>query len=126
MADFVDTSLFPHLGCNTKFFECVQLDKINKTAGATWHETWYTIWSRSQNLQASTGEYVDDLVITIKVNYLLVFDNLLKSFQISVGTWKGSGQLSGFINSQQPVDKACEVARSIKGIKTVKNDQIGK
>jgi len=76
--------------------------------------------------QESTGEYVDDSVITTKVKSLLAANDFLKSFQISVETYKGTVQLSGFVNSQQAVDKASEIARSVKGVKSVKNDLIVK
>ena len=75
---------------------------------------------------ASTGEYVDDSVITTKVKSLLAADDFLKSFQISVETYKGVVQLSGFVNSQAAVDKAVEIAKSVQGIKSVKNDLIVK
>ena len=76
--------------------------------------------------QESTGEYVDDSVITTKVKSLLAVDDFLKSFQISVETFKGTVQLSGFVSSQKAVDKAGEIARSVKGVKSVKNDLIVK
>ena len=76
--------------------------------------------------QSSTGEYVDDSVITTKVKSLLAADDFLKSFQISVETYKGVVQLSGFVNSQAAVDKAVETASSVKGVKSVKNDLIVK
>jgi osmotically-inducible protein OsmY len=72
--------------------------------------------------QESTGEYVDDSVITTKVKSLLVKDDFLKSFDISVKTYKGTVQLSGFVASQKAVDKAGEIARSVKGVKSLKND----
>ena len=71
--------------------------------------------------QESTGEYVDDSVITTKVKSLIAADDFLKSFQISVETYKGIVQLSGFVSSQNLVDKAGEIARSVKGVKSVKN-----
>jgi osmotically-inducible protein OsmY len=74
----------------------------------------------------SAGEYVDDSVITTKVKSLLAADDFLKSFKISVETFKGSVQLSGFVNSQQAVDKASEITRSVKGVTSVKNDLIVK
>jgi osmotically-inducible protein OsmY len=74
----------------------------------------------------STGEYVDDSVITTKVKSLLAADDFLKSFQISVETYKGTVQLSGFADSQKAVDKAGEIARSVKGVTSVKNDLIVK
>ena len=80
----------------------------------------------STSKQEGAGEYVDDSVITTKVKSLLAADDFLKSFQISVETYKGSVQLSGFVGSQQAVDKAGEIARSVKGVKSVKNDLIVK
>jgi osmotically-inducible protein OsmY len=74
----------------------------------------------------STGEYIDDSVITTKVKSLLAADDFLKSFQIGVETYQGTVQLSGFVNSQKAVDKAVEIVRSVKGIKSIKNDLIVK
>jgi osmotically-inducible protein OsmY len=80
----------------------------------------------STSKQESTGEYIDDSVITTKVKSLLAADDFLKSFQISVETYKGSVQLSGFVNSQQAVDKAGQIATSVKGVRSVKNNLIVK
>ena len=80
----------------------------------------------STSQQESTGEYVDDSVITTKVKSLLAADDFLKSFKISVETYKGTVQMSGFVDSQKAVDKAVEIARSVKGVKAVKNDLIVK
>ena len=74
----------------------------------------------STRTQESTGGYVDDSVITTKVKGLLAQDDFLKSFQISVETFKGTVQLSGFVNSQKAVDKAGEIARSVKGVDVCK------
>ena len=76
--------------------------------------------------QESTGEYIDDSVITTKVKSLLAADDFLKSFQISVETFKGTVQLSGFVGSQKAVNKAGEIARSVKGVTSVKNDLVVK
>lgn len=80
----------------------------------------------STSEQSSVGEYVDDTVITTKVKSLLAADDFLKSFQISVETYKGVVQLSGFVNSQEAVNKAVEISRSVKGVASVKNDLIVK
>jgi len=80
----------------------------------------------STSKQESTGEYIDDSVITTKVKSLLAADDFLKSFQISVETYKGTVQLSGFVGSEKAVDKAGEIARSVKGVTSVKNDLIVK
>ena len=74
----------------------------------------------------STGEYVDDSVITTKVKSLLAADDFLKAFQIGVETYKGVVQLNGFVNSQKAVDKAVEIVNSVKGVKSIKNDLVVK
>jgi osmotically-inducible protein OsmY len=80
----------------------------------------------STSEQEGAGEYIDDSVITTKVKSQLAVDDFLKSFQISVETYKGSVQLSGFVNSQEAVDKAVKIARGVQGVKSVKNDLIVK
>ena len=80
----------------------------------------------STSTHESTGEYVDDSVITTKVKALLAEDDFLKSFQISVETFKGRVQLSGFVNSQDAVNKAVQIARGVGGVRSVKNNLIVK
>jgi osmotically-inducible protein OsmY len=80
----------------------------------------------STRTHKSAGEYVDDSVITTKIKGQLVADDFLKSFQISVETYKGTVQLSGFVNSQQAADKAEEIAKGVKGVNSVKNNLIVK
>ena len=80
----------------------------------------------STSKQEGAGEYVDDSVITTKVKTLLAADDFLKSFQIGVETYKGTVQLSGFVDSQKAVDKAVEITRSVKGVASVKNNLIVK
>jgi len=70
----------------------------------------------------STGEYIDDSVITTKVKAALVEDPVTKAYQINVETFKGEVQLSGFVDSAQAKAKAGEVARGVKGVKSVKNN----
>jgi len=80
----------------------------------------------STRTQSSAGEYVDDSVITTKIKALIAEDDFLKSFQISVETYKGVVQLSGFVNSRDAVNKAGQIARSVKGVTSVKNNLIVK
>lgn len=72
--------------------------------------------------QESTGEYVDDSVITAKVKSAFAADKQVSALNIKVSTFKGTVQLSGFAGSQQEIDRAVEVARGIPGVKSVKND----
>jgi len=69
-----------------------------------------------------TGEYVDDSVITAKVKALIIEDPLTKVLEIKVKTFKGEVQLSGFVSSQAAANRAIELARSVKGVTSVKDD----
>jgi osmotically-inducible protein OsmY len=72
--------------------------------------------------QEGTGEYVDDTVITTKVKAAIFNEPTLKSAEINVETFKGVVQLSGFVTSAAAESKAVEVARTVGGVKSVKND----
>ncbi|MEW5944402.1 MAG: BON domain-containing protein [Pseudomonadota bacterium] len=76
--------------------------------------------------QEGTGEYLDDTVITTKVKAAIFGESSLKSAEINVETFKGVVQLSGFVSSQAAIDKAVEIARSVKGVKSVKNAMVVK
>jgi hyperosmotically inducible protein len=82
-----------------------------------------SVWGcGSTSTKEGTGEYVDDSVITTKVKTAIFNDSSLKVNEINVETFKGVVQLSGFVRSQQDIDKAVQVARGVAGVKSVKND----
>lgn len=74
----------------------------------------------------STGQYMDDAAITGKVKAAFLNDTALKSGQISVETYKGVVQLSGFVDSQDQVRKAGDLAAAVPGVVSVRNDLIVK
>lgn len=76
----------------------------------------------STEKREGTGEYIDDTVITTKVKAAILDEPGLKSAEINVETFKGVVQLSGFVSSQASINKAAEVARGVRGVKSVKND----
>jgi len=78
----------------------------------------------SASKKESPGEYVDDAVITTKVKAAVLEEPSLKSAEINVETSKGTVQLSGFVSSRADINKAVEVAKGVKGVKSVKNDMI--
>lgn len=86
----------------------------------------FSIGCASTATQESTGEYIDDSVITSQIKARLLKEPTLKSFEIKVETFKGIVQLSGFISPQINSDKAVEIARSVEGVKSVKNDMRSK
>ncbi|MCC8366087.1 MULTISPECIES: BON domain-containing protein [Xenorhabdus] len=69
----------------------------------------------------STGNYIDDTVISTKIKTALFEEKNLKSNDINVETYKGRVQLSGFARSPEEVRQAIQIARSIPGVKTVIN-----
>jgi osmotically-inducible protein OsmY len=74
----------------------------------------------------STGQYVDDSVITTKVKAAIFEEPGLKTMQIEVKTYKGVVQLSGFVDTPQSVTRAGQVAATVNGVKSVENDLLVK
>lgn len=72
--------------------------------------------------QQSTGEYIDDSVITSKVKAAILEDPMTKVLEIKVTTFKGEVQLSGFVSSQAEANRAVELARGVEGVKSVQNN----
>lgn len=76
--------------------------------------------------QTSTGEYIDDSVITTRVKAAIFNDPILKVAQINVETFKSVVQLSGFVDSRNDVVRAGSLASSVAGVESVRNDIIVK
>ena len=69
----------------------------------------------------STGEFVDDSTITTKVKAAFVKDELVKASDVSVETFKGVVQLSGFVDSSAQKSRAGRLAAEVTGVRDVKN-----
>ena len=82
----------------------------------------FAIGCASTSSQESTGQYVDDSAITAKVKTAIFNEPSLKVAQINVETYKSVVQLSGFVDSTADIYTAGSVARSVKGVASVKND----
>lgn len=70
----------------------------------------------------SSAEYIDDSYLTTKVKAAILRQPALKSTEINVETFKGVVQLSGFVGSRSDINRAVEVTRSVRGVKSVRND----
>jgi len=70
----------------------------------------------------SVGQYIDDASLTANVKAAILADARLKSTEINVETYQGVVQLSGFVGQANDVATAASVARTVKGVKSVKND----
>jgi len=74
--------------------------------------------------QQGTGEYIDDAVITSKVKAAFAADPTVKATEVQVETFKGTVQLSGFVESRESAQKAVQLARDVKGVKEVRNNTV--
>lgn len=72
----------------------------------------------------STGEMIDDTAITTKVKASFAADPEVSALKIGVETFKGVVQLSGFAKSPRERQKAEQLTREVKGVKSVRNDVI--
>jgi hyperosmotically inducible protein len=69
----------------------------------------------------TTGQYVDDSVITSKVKSAFVEDSQVSALNISVTTNKGVVELSGNAKTSAEANKAAQLARNVNGVKAVRN-----
>jgi osmotically-inducible protein OsmY len=72
--------------------------------------------------QESTGQYVDSAAITTKVKTAIATADGLSPFSINVETYKGTVQLSGFVDTPEQRRRAEEVARGVEGVDKVVNN----
>lgn len=70
----------------------------------------------------STGEYIDDAAISAKVKTELLANKHVEGTNIEVETYKGVVQLSGRAHSHDEATTAGNIAESVNGVKSVKND----
>lgn len=73
-----------------------------------------------------TAQYLSDSVVTAKVKAALLKDLQLKGFDISVETYQGTVQLSGFVDSREQVTRAARIAAGVQGVDAVKNSLLVK
>lgn len=69
----------------------------------------------------TVGEYIDDSVITTKVNAEIIKDPDAKYFKIDVTTTQGDVVLQGFIHDRTAENRIVAKIREIKGVKSVKS-----
>ena len=75
--------------------------------------------------QETTGQYIDSAAISTEVKSKLATDgSMTLANQVKVETVKDIVQLSGFVPSTADRAKAEEIAMSVDGVRSVKNDII--
>ncbi|MEX0735220.1 MAG: BON domain-containing protein [Steroidobacteraceae bacterium] len=75
-----------------------------------------------EDRSSTTGEVIDDSILSAKVKAALIESPDTKAHQISVDTKQGVVQLSGFVDNAAAKSAATRVARSVTGVKDVKNE----
>lgn len=98
-----------------KFFGKADMNHDGKLNEDEW------LKARSMADRKKAGEYVDDSTITAKVKSALLAKKGVSSAEISVETYLGVVQLSGFVDTADQVQLAGRTARGVKGVKEVKN-----
>ena len=71
----------------------------------------------------STGEFVDDGSLTARVKTAIANEaGPGAALNVNVTTYRGTVQLSGFVETPQFAQRAGDIARSVQGVRSVKND----
>jgi osmotically-inducible protein OsmY len=70
----------------------------------------------------STGQVVDDAALTAKVKASIAEEDGVATTSVNVTTYRGTVQLSGFVESEQAKRRAENAARDVEGVREVHND----
>ncbi|MFA5514848.1 MAG: BON domain-containing protein [Desulfuromonadales bacterium] len=80
----------------------------------------------SSPVSRSTGTYMSDTAVEASVKAKLAADRETKAHQVQVEVFRGTVQLSGFVDSQTSAQKAEEIAGNVEGVDRVVNNLIVK
>jgi hyperosmotically inducible protein len=95
--------------------------KMTRTLIASLVTTMLLMCGVPAHAQKSTGEMMDDGTIAASIKAGLLDNKDTSSMQINVESYKGTVQLSGFVESQAEKDAAGKVAAGVGGVKKVVN-----
>ena len=70
----------------------------------------------------TTGEVIDDTVITSTVKTKLLADSSVSGFDIDVDTDEGIVELNGIVSTEAECQKAETIAEDVDGVVSVKNN----
>jgi osmotically-inducible protein OsmY len=70
----------------------------------------------------TAGQYIDDKVLATKVRSALGDSDIYKFPDVKVNTYKGTVQLTGFVDSMEQKTKAEQIARNVEGVMNVQNN----
>jgi len=78
--------------------------------------------TQTQSATAPPKVATDDAALAARVKQTLVADPGLRSLPMSVATYRGVVQLSGYVDSEVQIQKALAIARGVPGVQSVNND----
>jgi hyperosmotically inducible protein len=87
---------------------------------------WLTAGCAGDRYHRSTGEYLDDKSLSTRVKAALLADKVVSGLDVKVQTYEGVVQLSGFVDTPAQQQRAAEIARTVHGVREVRNDLIAK
>ncbi|MBU4525782.1 MAG: BON domain-containing protein [Desulfomicrobium sp.] len=100
-------------------------------AGKTVDETTVKVGDKMENAgdavvkgAENVGDYMDDTAITAKIKADILQDPLLNVFEIDVVTTDRVVKLGGTVDSKLSIDRATEIARSVKDVNSVQNNML--
>jgi len=70
----------------------------------------------------STGEYIDDKSLNARVNSALGENPEYKFKEVKVTSYRGTVQLSGFVNTSDQKRRAEDIAEKVQGVHRVENN----
>ena len=70
----------------------------------------------------STGQYIDDKSLGVRVNHALNDNPDYKFDDVTVNVFRGTVQLNGFVNTSDQKDKAEQIAKNVQGVQNIVNN----
>jgi hyperosmotically inducible periplasmic protein len=81
-----------------------------------------TVGCRVMHHEESAGEYVDDTTIAARAKAALIKDSNVRSTDFTIEVYEGNVTLTGVARTETESQLAVDDIRSVKGVKSVKND----
>jgi len=69
----------------------------------------------------STGQYIDDKTLSVRVHEALGDNQEYKFSDVNVNIYRGTVQLSGFVNTSDQKSRAEDIVKGVQGVKSVDN-----
>jgi hyperosmotically inducible periplasmic protein len=93
--------------------------RLNKTLAVMAMAVLLMLSYAAIGMAGSTGDFIDDSVITTKVKSSFVADSTVSALDISVETSQGVVNLTGIVNTEQERQRAIQIAQETNGVKQV-------